>query len=1174
VKGTPFGPYRLIEMLGRGGMGEVWRAYDTATDRVVALKLLPSHFAADDVFKRRFRREAHAAARLSEPHVVPIHTYGEIERRLFVDMRLINGRDLHALIAAGPLDPVRAVLIIEQTAKALQATHNAGLVHRDVKPSNILVTEDDFAYLIDFGIARAAGEAGSTTSGGVIGTVHYMAPERFTRGPVNARSDTYSLACVLHECLTGSCPFPGDSIEQQLAAHLATPPPRPSSARPTVPTAFDAVIAKGMAKEPSQRYPTIVELARAARGALTTSISLHEPQAAAHPGTDIGSEPDLPAPEITQQPDPFSAAPATRQGRSEVIEPAAGLVSRSVELQAVTHFLISARARVSGLVIAGEAGIGKTTLWQAALDEAVERGFRVLSARVGATESVLAYASLADLIADIDPEVLGRLPSLQRLALDRVMLRASGEGPATDQRVVAAAFLSVLEKVAMDAPVLLAVDDVQWLDTSSKEALTFAARRLKGSVGVLVAERTDSDTDVATSWLELSRPDAVERIRVRPMGLEGLRAMIAAKLDRTLPRPRLAKIAEISGGNPFYAIELARTMGDESRTGEPALPGTLTELVRRRIGRLADDVRDVLLAAACLADPTVELLAQVTGTSVERSVELLEGVENNGIVAFDGNRVRFAHPLLARGVYTEATPARRRHMHRALADIVAQPELKARHLALAAVSADPEILQALDDAAGAARARGAPAAAAELLDMAIRLGGDKPSRCVRSAGHHFEAGNTEQARAMLEPLMERLRPGTLRALALNLLAGIRIYDNRFAEAADHLKRALDDAKDNPVMLARSVLMLSMVEVNTGEFDESLHHAREAVTLADQLGVSALTSQALANWVFVSFQHGPGLDQAALQRALELEDRDIDVPIYFRASVIDALTQAWIGRLEEAHTRMEALRCHFLERGAERDMMAVAGFCALIDVWRGEFGEATKNAEDAVERAEQLGGDDILIIPLTIRAVVAAYSGRMSDARADAAAVIEGARQCESPRMAEWPTKTMGFLEVSLGNYTGALATLEPLLTSFDTMPGTEMMITWYIPDAAEAMVALGRLDEAVPLIESLERNGARLNRSWLLAVGARCRSMWLAAQDDVVAAERMAHRAMTEHERLPMPFERARTQLLLGQLQHRLGDHGAAAATLGAALRAFEQMGTPLWAQRVRAEIARANLQT
>src|SRR6202023_830334 len=179
VEGTPFGRYRLIELLGRGGMGEVWRAHDTRTDRVVAVKVLPAHFAQDSTFEQRFRREAHAAARLNNPHVVPIHDYGEIDGRLYVDMRLIEGRDLQTVLAAGPIDPARAVGIIEQVAKALNAAHKVGLVHRDVKPSNILLAEDDFAYLIDFGIARGTDETGLTGTGNVIGTWPYMAPERF-----------------------------------------------------------------------------------------------------------------------------------------------------------------------------------------------------------------------------------------------------------------------------------------------------------------------------------------------------------------------------------------------------------------------------------------------------------------------------------------------------------------------------------------------------------------------------------------------------------------------------------------------------------------------------------------------------------------------------------------------------------------------------------------------------------------------------------------------------------------------------------------------------------------------------------------------------------------------------------------------------------------------------------
>jgi serine/threonine protein kinase len=277
VDGTPFGRYRLIELLGRGGMGEVWRAHDTAIDRMVAIKMLLPHFAQDKTFEQRFRREARAAARLDDPHVVPIYDVGEIEGRLFVTMRLIKGRDLQDLLHDGPLPPGRAVWITEQIASALQAAHEVGLVHRDVKPSNILVAKDDFAYLIDFGIARSAGETGLTSTGATIGTWAYMAPERLNTGHADARADIYALACVLHEAMTGQRPYRGDSLEQQIVGHLTTPPPRPSTLQPAVPTSLDAVIATGMAKDPDQRYPTTNALAQAARAALTTPIRQPSP---------------------------------------------------------------------------------------------------------------------------------------------------------------------------------------------------------------------------------------------------------------------------------------------------------------------------------------------------------------------------------------------------------------------------------------------------------------------------------------------------------------------------------------------------------------------------------------------------------------------------------------------------------------------------------------------------------------------------------------------------------------------------------------------------------------------------------------------------------------------------------------------------------------------------------
>ena len=271
MEGTPFGRYRLMELLGRGGMGEVWRALDTqANNRTVAIKLLAPHVVEDETFVERFRREADAAARLSNPHIIPIHNYGEIDGRLYVDMRFVEGRDLQEMLSAGPLPPARSVEIVGQIAKALQAAHRVGLVHRDVKPSNILVDDDDNAYLIDFGIASDGTATKLTRTGMLIGTLAYMAPERFTTGSADAGADVYSLACVLHECLTGVQPYPGESAEQQITGHLTLDPPKPSRLNRTVPEAFDAVIARGMAKNPAARFASAGELAVVASAVAAT----------------------------------------------------------------------------------------------------------------------------------------------------------------------------------------------------------------------------------------------------------------------------------------------------------------------------------------------------------------------------------------------------------------------------------------------------------------------------------------------------------------------------------------------------------------------------------------------------------------------------------------------------------------------------------------------------------------------------------------------------------------------------------------------------------------------------------------------------------------------------------------------------------------------------------------
>ncbi len=400
--GPRFGPYILTAVIGRGGMGVVYRAYNTVKARTVALKVLTPELAADPVYRERFRRESRRAARLSEPHIIPIHDYGQIDGRLFIDMRLVQGTDLSTMLERdGPLPPNGAAWVIAQVASALDAAHADGLVHRDVKPSNVLITGHiqsmPFAYLIDFGIARAVGSVTVSTATSAVGTLAYMAPERINGAPGDHRSDVYSLACVLYECLTGHEPFTGEMVAV-MWAQINSPPPAPTAVRPGLPATVDQVIARGMAKDPASRYSTAGELAAAMLAAVDPSVrQAREPE----PGpptavTYVPAKGDRPAPHQTGADVPlWEGDPAGRTQaalRAIVANPQLGVaaLSSSQAMSAALKDLLPGRPRETKVLVAA-AEVGLT----AALKYHTARGMDVTTARRRAARSFAKHTGFA-----------------------------------------------------------------------------------------------------------------------------------------------------------------------------------------------------------------------------------------------------------------------------------------------------------------------------------------------------------------------------------------------------------------------------------------------------------------------------------------------------------------------------------------------------------------------------------------------------------------------------------------------------------------------------------------------------------------------------------------------------------------------------------------------------------
>jgi DNA-binding CsgD family transcriptional regulator len=851
-------------------------------------------------------------------------------------------------------------------------------------------------------------------------------------------------------------------------------------------------------------------------------------------------------------------------------------VGRDSELAAVLPFLELVADGPAALVLEGNAGIGKTAVWSEGVRLASDRGHMVLVARPAEAEAQLPFAVLGDLLERAWGHVLGRLPDPQRQALDVAMLRAEPGANAIDPRALSLAVLNVLRGLALEAPVIVAVDDIQWIDAPSATALEFALRRLESERVGLLAARRRSGSDAAGGIPDALSPDRLRRLDIGPLDRDSLGQLLLARLHVSLSPPALNQLYRVSGGNPFFALEIARALERREASLVPGetfpLPQGLRELVRDRLDDLPASARAVTLIVAALPRPTVERVEAAAAASRIDGDGLGQALAADVVELAEG-RVRFTHPLLGSVVYSETSPASRRELHARLATIAAEGEERARHLALAASEADSELAATLDDAAARALKRGAPEAAGELLEHARRLTPrDEPEnrrrRSLDAADCHLKAGDSWAARSLLIELVAEMPPGLERARALLRLGGVLALEDEWQSLRDLAAEALGET-DDPGTRAGCEESLAWALWFGGDLHAAVPHIRAAVTFAEEAGDSIQLAELLGEQAFLEGIFGERRTDAIIERALQIADPSAPVRMIRQPHRWWTPLLMWADELESARELSYSEYRKALETGDEHVLANVLDGLTDVERLRGDWERATRFA-DEMHRASLLTGQDLIrAIALSKQALVQALLGEVDEARTTAAEGMDLAERIGFPEAKLTCLHVLGFIELSLESWAEAHAHLEPAVAAARAIGIGEPARLRFVPDDAEALALLGRLEEAASTLAPFEGRATALERRWALGAAARCRALLIEAAEGPSPALPVVERAVAWHEQVLQPFELARTLLVRGQIERRAKQKAVARATLERARATFEALGAPLWSERATKELAR-----
>jgi DNA-binding CsgD family transcriptional regulator len=839
----------------------------------------------------------------------------------------------------------------------------------------------------------------------------------------------------------------------------------------------------------------------------------------------------------------------------------AQIVGRDFELLALAEFAGGAGARA--LVLKGKPGIGKTTLWSAAIAAATERGLRVLAARPSGAEAQLSFTALIDVCDGIDSAALDGVPGPQRAALEVALLRADPTDVPPEPQAIALGLLNVLRTLAADGPLLVAIDDVQWLDAASAEALAFAARRLDAEpVGFLLAKRPGRASPLEKAF----EHRALEQIEVGPLSLGATRRILADRLDLSVSRQTLRRIVESAVGNPLFALELGRNLIERGRpeAGEDVpVPDALEDMLGTRVGKLPDPVRRLLLAIALSGDlQTGALTALAEDGAFDDAVDA-------GVLIVDGDRVRASHPLLAAAARKHSLARERRELHRALADVVGADGLRALHLALATDRPDEELAAFVAAAAAAATVRGGREQAVRLAEHALRLTPESsPERSERllALGACLEtAGELQRLADVLRPALEWLPAGPVRARAWMLLseaADVRTT----AEFEQHLEHAWDECANDPALRAQ-ILAKRSIDISACTIDR-LGQAEAWAAAATEVAAEAGPHEQRLALVALGWVHA--MTGRSLDELCERHRDASDHAPYLAESPERVAGQrlVWRGEMDAARAMLTRLLKDADERAEPMSYALQRLHLCELELRAGDWEAAARVIDEWGTSTDQ----DLLVPPMfeRCRALLAAGRGLPEETERWAARAIAGAREVGVMWDELESERARGIAALIAPDAARAAEPLRGVWEHTERAGVLEPGVFPVAPELVEALADLGEHDEARAVTARLGELAERQSHPWGRATARRCDAMVCLAAGayDEEAAEELEG-AAADYEALGLRFDAARSRLVLGRAQRRFKQWRAARASLERAAEAFDAIGSAGWAERARAELAR-----